>query len=282
MMETTRLGLPFGGTWRFRQEPVLGEHATKKGLILAWDTPSATKIFGIYQDYPKAELMQRLLALPAELRNCYEVIPKTDMCTGYAVLKWAGAPDPTHAVMHAALELLRLRCETQLHLQPDVCAYCGSHPHPDTGETQHVYHIIVQNLVFQDNHNGQMRSCPTAAPPASRPRSSAWDPSRPRSSSRARSSPPPPRSSSTRFAALAGRLYSPGSFSSPRRALGRPQRALGRPQRALGRPRRALGRPRGVLVGPQMALVGPRMALVGPQMALVGPSPSQQMALAGP
>jgi hypothetical protein len=158
MMETTRLGLPFGGTWRFRQEPVLGEHATKKGLILAWDTPSATKIFGIYQDYPKAELMQRLLALPAELRNCYEVIPKTDMCTGYAVLKWAGAPDPTHAVMHAALELLRLRCETQLHLQPDVCAYCGSHPHPDTGETQHVYHIIVQNLVFQDNHNGQMRS----------------------------------------------------------------------------------------------------------------------------
>ena len=158
MMETTRLGLPFGGTWRFRQEPVLGEHATKKGLILAWDTPSATKIFGIYQDYPKAELMQRLLALPAELRNCYEVIPKTDMCTGYAVLKWAGAPDPNHAAMHAALELLRLRCETQLHLQPDVCAYCGSHPHPDTGETQHVYHIVVQNLVFQDNHNGQMRS----------------------------------------------------------------------------------------------------------------------------
>ena len=43
MMETTRLGLPFGGTWRFRQEPVLGEHATKKGLILAWDTPSASR-----------------------------------------------------------------------------------------------------------------------------------------------------------------------------------------------------------------------------------------------
>ena len=155
MTETTKLGLPFGGTWRFRQEPVLADHATKKGLILAWDTPNASKIFGIYQDYPKAELMQRLINLPLEHRHCYEVIPKNDMCIGYIVLKWSGAPDPTHAVLTRALKLLRQRCDEELGIKADPYCYCGTY---QLEETHHVYHIIVQNLVFPNNHNGQMRA----------------------------------------------------------------------------------------------------------------------------
>jgi hypothetical protein len=158
MIETGRLKLPFGGSWYYRQDPVLTAHAEKKGVLLTWDTPARGRVFGIYADYPKTELMQRLLQIPCEMRNCYELIPKTDACTGYIVLRWAGEPDPKHAVLYDVLERLRLRCDQELGVAADPCSYCGTHALAGSPDTQHVYHIIVRNLVFPNNHNGQMRA----------------------------------------------------------------------------------------------------------------------------
>ena len=159
MLEATRFRLPFGGTWWYRQDPALALHAEKKGVVLAWDTPAPAKIFGVYQDYPKTELMQRLLRLPCQQRNCYELIPKTDMCAGYLVMKWTGLPDPDHTILEAALGHLRYRCRELLGIDADVHSYCGTHPHPiETEIEHHMYHIVVKNLVFQNNHNGQMRA----------------------------------------------------------------------------------------------------------------------------
>jgi hypothetical protein len=160
MLEATRFRLPYGGGWYFRQDPVLALHAEKKGIVLAWDTPTPGRIFGIYQDYPKTELMQRLLRLPCQQRNCYELIPKTEMCVGYLVLKWTGLLDPNHSVLEAALGLLRYRCRELLGIDADVGSYCGTTPPmlSDPTSAHHTYHIVVKNLVFQNNHNGQMRA----------------------------------------------------------------------------------------------------------------------------
>ena len=157
-LECTRLKLPFGGRWFYRQQPALQAHEEKKGILLAWDTPTGTKIFGIYQDYPKAELMRRLLVIPLEQRHCYELIPKTDMCAGYMLLKWEGTPDPEHATLCEILVWLQARCSEVLNITPDPCAYCGSHPMADAVSVRHMYYIIVRNLVFKNNHNGQMKA----------------------------------------------------------------------------------------------------------------------------
>ncbi len=98
------------------------------------------------------------MQIPIDKRNCYELIPKTDLCAGFLVLKWTGAPDPEHTTLHEVLERLRLRCGQELGIAVDPCSYCGTHPIKGSADVQHVYHVVVQNLVFQNNHNGQMRA----------------------------------------------------------------------------------------------------------------------------
>ena len=73
--------LPVGGSWHWRQQPVLTAFQSLGGFPVAWDNGKGGKIYG---HYSSAETFYNsLLSNPNDKRWGYELIPENTLCKGY-------------------------------------------------------------------------------------------------------------------------------------------------------------------------------------------------------
>jgi hypothetical protein len=151
LVETKRFSVPPGGRWFRRLAPVLDANEKQSGFVMAWDAPHRdNKIYGIYQGLSADEMIRCLNAVPPEQRHGYEIMLHHETCPGYMLLKWSGELEPTHKTLKEAVRRLISRCADPLRPAPCIKAFCNSRG------THHSYYITVPNLLFINNHSGQM------------------------------------------------------------------------------------------------------------------------------
>ena len=168
--------LPPGGRWfknRGSQAPMLELYRQHGGITLGWDMqlPSGkvSKMFGLYTDIDRAELLRRLYHLPPAKRNGYELIPSHTPCRAHADIEWVAPADPDHATLASLVAHLRAKTQETFGRNPEIYASCStrailtkdkqSQAVNDRGEPlyKHSYHLSIPTLVFECNHDGEMK-----------------------------------------------------------------------------------------------------------------------------
>ena len=168
--------LPPGGRWfknRGSQAPMLELYRQHGGITLGWDMqlPSGkvSKMFGIYTDIDRLELIKRIYNLPPTKRAGYELIPSNTKCRAHADIEWVGADDPQHAKLAQIVAHFRAKTFETFQVNPEIYVSCStrvvltedkqSQAVNDSGELlyKHSYHLSIPTLVFQCNHDGEMK-----------------------------------------------------------------------------------------------------------------------------
>jgi hypothetical protein len=164
--ERARCKLPNRGTWFWRQEPMLELYHAEKGFAVAFDnlnSKGAGKIYGVYKDV--GEFYYCLLESPVNQRWGYELIPVESPCKAYADIEWVGPAEPEHTTLRAIVGSIRAKAWEELGIRAEIYVCCGSRPTKAGADGaaegdpsfKHSYHIVVENLVFEQNHDGQMK-----------------------------------------------------------------------------------------------------------------------------
>ena len=159
--ERDRLHTPRGGTWYHEQAPMLEAYAASGGLAITWDKPRGSKVFGLYTGIDHSALMALVLDVPLQHRCGYELIPYTAACKAYLDIEWVGPEDPSHTRLASILTAVRARIKDTYGITAEIHVCCGSRSKDDL--IKHSYHAAIDNLVFENNHDGEMRRLFTAA-----------------------------------------------------------------------------------------------------------------------
>ena len=152
--ERDKKQLPRGGQWYWKQADMLEVYCATGGFPVSWDTETKTKIYGLY---PSArEFYECLLDNPVDKRWGYEVIPERISCRAYMDIEWIGEPDADHSRLANIVSIVRENVKNTFELSPEIYVCCGTRPSND-GLTKHSYHLVIFNLVFETNHDGEMK-----------------------------------------------------------------------------------------------------------------------------
>ena len=138
------------------QELMLGIYRAQGGLPLGWDTGSGGKMFGIFPTRDTATYMHLLLDIPLQYRHGYELIPENVSCRAYLDVEWEGEQDKDHATLARLLQELRKLIRDKFSRDPQIHVLCGTRLKKDQ-IFKNSYHIIISNVVFERNHDGQMK-----------------------------------------------------------------------------------------------------------------------------
>jgi len=153
--ESAQFHVPAGGKWFWKQDCMLEEHKTSPGFTVAWDKGvSGKRIYGLYPD--PFDFYRNLLNNPKSLRWAYELIPEATACKGYMDIEWIGPPDPGHSKLSMIIYSLRTKVKEQYSINPEIFVACGTR-RSKADLLKHSYHVVVDNLVFQSNHEGDMK-----------------------------------------------------------------------------------------------------------------------------
>ena len=95
---------------------------------------------------------------PPDRRWAFELIPATATCKAYADIEWKGELDSAHDGIREIVANIRARCVERYQLNPLIHVACGSRPITDPPGFNNSYHIAIDNLHFEANHDGQMRA----------------------------------------------------------------------------------------------------------------------------
>ena len=163
--EQSRYRLPNGARWfggKGSQTPMLKLYAKYGGYTLGWDNNSGGKLFGLYPCITKEELMTRILQVPVEYRNAYELIPSSVSCCAYADIDFEGQPDPYHTMLKKVIALFNRKALERYNVEPDIFCLCGSRPGKSANDQpplfKHSYHIVMRNVVFERNDTSEIKS----------------------------------------------------------------------------------------------------------------------------
>lgn len=164
-IDQTRYQLPPGGKWFYTQQPMLEAYyaalasTDPNALAVAWDKPgSGTKIYGLYHSMSRELFMLNLLDTPTQSRHCYELLAEDVPCKGYADVEWEGPDDPAHTELTRLVKAIRQKVQEQLAIDPHIYVCCGTRPTKDDPAVfKHSYHIVLDNVVFERNNDGQMK-----------------------------------------------------------------------------------------------------------------------------
>jgi hypothetical protein len=147
--------LPDGGSWHWRQQPVLTAFQSLGGFLVAWDNGKGGKIYGHYSGADT--FYNSLLSNPNDKRWGYELIPENTLCKGYLDVEWEGPADQGHTKLQMIIHVLRVKIREASCINPELHVACGTRSIRQ-GHIKHSYHIVVENLIFECNHDGQMRN----------------------------------------------------------------------------------------------------------------------------
>jgi len=164
-IDQTRYQLPPGGKWFYTQQPMLEAYYSTlastdpNALAVAWDKPgSGTKIYGLYHSMPRETFMLNLLDTATQNRHCYELLAEDSPCKGYADVEWEGPDDPGHTTLTRLVKAIRQKVQDHFTLDPKIYVCCGTRPtKEDPSVLKHSYHIVLDNVIFERNNDGQMK-----------------------------------------------------------------------------------------------------------------------------
>jgi len=189
ILDRTKAHLPCGGEWFSTQRHMITQlqhvHGGK-GFTVAWDTGlDGQKAYGIYLS--PTDFYQCLLQNAADQRWGYELIPQDIPCKGYMDIEWIGPEDQEHNRLQVVVKALREKIYSEFSITPEIYVNCGTRSiaaasamsstattittatttsiNPKKYEAnehkdlfKHSYHVVINNLIFENNHNGVMKS----------------------------------------------------------------------------------------------------------------------------
>lgn len=155
---------PPGGQWFYTQQPMLDIYRQSGGLAVVWDKSKGCKMYGVYSQSREA-FMLNLLDVPVANRHCYELLPEDVPCRGYADVEWEGCPEPDHSTLQRLVAAIRAKVHDEFSHEPKIYVCCGTRPtQSDPDVLKHSYHIVLENIIFQRNNDGQMKQFFTSIP----------------------------------------------------------------------------------------------------------------------
>ena len=155
---------PPGGDWFYTQQPVLELYQASGGLVVAWDKPNRSKMYGLYS-MSRELFMLNLLDTPVANRHCYELLAENAPCRGYADVEWEGQEDPEHSEIIRLVRAIRDKAHEEYSHEPKIYVCCGTRPkREDPSVLKHSYHIVLENIIFERNNDGQMKQFFTGIP----------------------------------------------------------------------------------------------------------------------
>lgn len=155
--------LPPGGRWWTgieSQKPMLEAYHTHGGTAMSWDNGHGGKMFGVYpQNQSKRDLMLLLLDTPWAHRHGYEMLVEHVPCRAYADIEWVGKPDPDHTTLKRLVTAIRSKANEVHKHNPKIYVCCGTRPtKDDLSIFKHSYHIVLEDVIYQRNNDGQMKA----------------------------------------------------------------------------------------------------------------------------
>jgi hypothetical protein len=152
-----QLYVPRDGLWYCRQTPALELKKTNgSGFVVAWDIESGGMVYGYYES--AEEFYKCLLDNPKDKRYAYEVIPEGHSCKGYLLVSWLGPIDAEHDKLKMISKVLRAKIKSTYNKTAALHVLCASTRTANLYIIQHSYHIVVENVVFDCNHDGKMKA----------------------------------------------------------------------------------------------------------------------------
>lgn len=131
------------------------------GLAMSWDNGYGGKQFGFFPPrVSKLDFMLHLLDIPVAYRNAYEMLVENVACRAYLDVDYEGPADPDHNTLKRLMSTIRAKIRQDFQCEPKLYVCCGTRPSKDEPDTvmKHSYHIVCENLVFERNNDGLMRS----------------------------------------------------------------------------------------------------------------------------
>jgi len=156
--------VPPGGEWFYNQQPMLEILRESGGLAIVWDKPNGKKMYGVYSQ-SKDLFMQNLLDTPVASRHAYELLVEDVPCKGYADVEWEGDPDPDHTTLQRLVAAIRTKVHEEYSHEPRIYVCCGTRPTKENPDIlKHSYHIVLDNIIYERNNDGQMKQFFTTIP----------------------------------------------------------------------------------------------------------------------
>lgn len=167
--DQAKLMLPPGGRWwtgKESQAPMLEVFRANGGLPMSWDNGHGGKMFGVYPpNQSKQDLMLLLLDIPWAHRHAYEMLVENIPCKGYADIDWVGQSDPDHNTLKRLVAAIRSKSNEVHRHNPKIYVCCGTRPtKSDPSIYKHSYHIVLEDIIYERNNDGQMKSFFTTIP----------------------------------------------------------------------------------------------------------------------
>ena len=153
-----KVQVPGGGEYFYRLDNMLDAHkdSGKQGFAVAADKNSfdKRKCYGLYPSM--TAFLIHLMACPT--RYLYEVLTNHTKCRGFADVEWK---QPTKGPdwpwqMDMILDHLRMKAMRMYGVDAEFKVLVSSRE--DDGLWKYSFHIIITNLVFNNNHDGTMHS----------------------------------------------------------------------------------------------------------------------------
>ena len=159
-------GLPGGGRWFWKQDPMLNEmkfcEMKRRGALfaVAWQKQSKKNSEDVKYMYGLYENVEGFFA---EMHKCperawygFELIPVSRECAAYADFEWEGEKDTEHSKMRLVVSEVRSVFEEEHNRVAEVYVCCSTRQKSETWKNS--YHLVVKNLVFKTNHGGAMKA----------------------------------------------------------------------------------------------------------------------------
>ena len=160
--EQARIPVPPHGRWFTgldSQKLMLNVYHEDGGLAMSWDNGHGGKLFGVYPTLSQKDFMHLLLDIPLADRNGYEMLVEDVACRAYVDVEWQGPPDPDHSTLQRLVSAIRSKVLETYTLQPKIYVCCGTRPTQDDPDVmKHSYHIVLKNVIFERNNDGQMKA----------------------------------------------------------------------------------------------------------------------------
>lgn len=147
-------------TWYWKQAGMMVKYNELKAdglspLALTWDSTGKSSGSKIYSVCESAQtFFDLLIKHPVNKRWGYELIPENGPVRGYMDIEWFGEADTAHVKIEPMMKDLRKKLVEHFKVEPAIYVCCGSRP--DKKGYKNSYHVTVENIVFQNNHDGQM------------------------------------------------------------------------------------------------------------------------------
>ena len=160
----SRWGVPPDGRWYMipknsglsSQNKMISDwnEQDRQGVTVSWDMGKA-KLHGFYPD--ACTLRAALMKVKEGKRNGYELIPEWAHCCPFLDVEFlVDTPDPEHARLKMVCAHVKESIMATFGVVANIRVFESSRPDSKSGKYKHSYHIIVPNVIMDNNHNGEM------------------------------------------------------------------------------------------------------------------------------